>query len=90
MAGTLNASSFEIVIFDADWAELGETTFDDGGILTTINGCLIDSVSITALGSACINGDCRNQGTINGPVTVSDTLAFTGAVQLWKVLSVIL
>jgi T5SS/PEP-CTERM-associated repeat protein len=80
-AGTLNVGSNQVIVSDADRAHLGaQTTLAAGGRLGAINGFDLAGGSLSATGSARIDGDFTNNGIVSGPSAAGERLAFTGDV----------
>jgi autotransporter-associated beta strand protein len=79
--GSLDVNTSTTLLLDADKAELGSsTTLAGGGRLVTLNGAQIGTgESLTASGSATIDGNFTNGGTVNGPAG-GDQLTFTDDV----------
>ena len=82
--GTLSVGTHQVVLADADLAELGPTTtLGAGGRLNSLNGAALsagDRVTVDAAVSASITGDLTNGGTINGPTGAGQMLSLTGDV----------
>ena len=87
--GTLNVGGNAVAIFSTDAAILGsQTNIGPGGSLTTLNGARLGNASsvdatkvLTASGSATINGNFVNNGTVNGPTGAGQQLIFTQFVK---------
>lgn len=80
--GTLNVNGNTVTLQDADRAQLGvQTNLGAGGRLIAANGMtLAAGRSITATGSAVIDGAFTNGGTVNGPTGGGQFLTFAGDV----------
>ncbi len=76
--GTLNAGANQVVLFDANTAELGaQTNVAAGGQLNAINGAALgNGEQVTATGPASIDGVFTNDGTVNGPAGPGEFLTF--------------
>lgn len=87
LAGTLNVGSNNVLLLDADVAELGElTTIGAGGKLVSLNGMRLGPAAsvdpmlvLDVLAEATVDGAFRNNGTVNGPGG-SDWLTFVDDV----------
>ncbi|MHC4716409.1 MAG: beta strand repeat-containing protein, partial [Planctomycetota bacterium] len=87
-AGTLDVGGNNVLLLDADVAELGAaTTLAGGGKLNSFNGAQLGpadhadpSFTLTATGSAVIDGDFRQNGLVTGPGG-EDWLTFTDDVR---------
>ena len=84
-AGTLAVGGNQVTLLDANRARLGSaTTISDGGKLIGINGLMLDAgQTLTATGSALIQGNFLNDGIIDGPaaseyLTFDDTVSGAG------------
>ncbi len=82
-AGMLHVGANNVLLLDSDAALLGQnTTIEAGGKLGGLNGIQLGPAAavdptktLTASGSAVIDGAFRNNGTVNGP-TGSEWLTF--------------
>jgi fibronectin-binding autotransporter adhesin len=82
--GTLNVGSNNVLLSDADPAQLGvSTTLGPGGRLTSVNGITLGngkSVTASATASGSISGTFVNNGTVTGPTTAGQMLTFNNNV----------
>jgi autotransporter-associated beta strand protein len=80
--GSLNVGSHTVQLLDGDAAHLGsQTTLAAGGRLGSLNGMVMEaSESLTAAGSAEVDGAFTNDGTVNGPTAAGQFLTFTDDV----------
>lgn len=82
--GTLAVGTNQVVLADADFADLGPTTtLGAGGRLNSLNGARLspgESVTVGAAVSANIAGNLTNNGTLNGPTAAGQMLSLTGDV----------
>ncbi len=78
----LTVGARQVILLDANRAKLGvSTTLDAGGELTGVNGLRVDAgETLTASGQAMLQGDMRNDGTVNGPTGVETALVFDDMV----------
>ena len=69
--GTLNVDNHQVIVLDADRADLGRNTIlAQGGRLSAPNGFNLGSNrSLTATGDALIDGDFTNNGSVDGPTS---------------------
>ena len=74
--GTLDTGGNQVIILDADAANLGvNTNLGPGGLLQALNGSAIAlGETVTATGNATITGDFLNDGTVNGPAGLGEFL----------------
>lgn len=79
-AGTINVGSHQVILNDADRAQLGvQTNLAAGGRLAAVNGFDLATGNIlSATGNASVDGDFTNNGFVNGPS--SGLLTFTDDV----------
>ncbi|HET6408085.1 MAG TPA: autotransporter-associated beta strand repeat-containing protein [Chthoniobacteraceae bacterium] len=82
--GTLVVGTQQVILADADLADLGPTTtLAAGGRLNSLNGIRISSgrsITAGAAVSASIGGNLLNNGTVNGPPQPGAFLSLTGDV----------
>ncbi len=76
--GTLNVGSHRVILQDADLAELGIlTSLAGGGTLNAVAGASLAAGRVLgATGSARIDGQFVNNGTVNGPTGTGQYLTF--------------
>jgi hypothetical protein len=82
--GTLNVGTHQVVLDDADAAQLGtSTTLDAGGRLISFNGITLANgrtLTVNAGASASISGNFINNGTATGPTLAGQLLTFSNNV----------
>ena len=76
--GTLNVGTNQVIILDANAANLGNSTnLGAGGLLQALNGSALSlGETLTATGDTTVTGDFLNDGTVNGPVGPGEFLTF--------------
>jgi hypothetical protein len=82
--GTLEVGANQVVLDDANTAQLGvSTTLGGGGRLTSFNGITLAggrSVTASASASASISGNFVNNGTVTGPTAAGQVLTLNNNV----------
>ena len=76
--GTVNVGSNQLILFDADMADLGaETNLSAGGLIDAINGAQIGpGETINATAGVSIDAVFVNNGQVNGPTAAGQFLVF--------------
>ena len=79
MAGTLDVGSNQVIILDADRAQLGSLTVLGGGTLSAANGFTItNGETLSATGDSLVQGVFTNNGVVD--VSAGQTLVFNDDV----------
>jgi sugar lactone lactonase YvrE len=81
IVGAMGGPASALILLDANRATIGITRLHAGALLDAPHGItLLTGRALNALGSALVDGDFTNSGTVNGPTGAGQVLSFNDNV----------